>query len=95
MVADLPIGPKKPKSAVLSAEEGAIVVAFRRHTLLPLDDCLYAQRATIPTLTRSSQHRCPRRHGTIRLPEFGGDQEPKKRFESYPIGFFNIDIAEL
>jgi hypothetical protein len=25
---------------VLSTEEEAIIVAFRRHTLLPLDDCL-------------------------------------------------------
>ena len=41
-VADLPTGPKEPKSSVLSADEEAIVVAFRRHTLLPLDDCLYA-----------------------------------------------------
>lgn len=36
---------------MLSIEEEAIVVAFRRHTLLPLDDCLYALQATIPHLT--------------------------------------------
>ena len=47
-VADLPTGPKQPSSTVLSIEEEAIVVAFRRHTLLPLDDCLYALQATIP-----------------------------------------------
>ena len=41
-VADLPTGPKDPKSTVLSVEEEAIIVAFRRHTLLPQDDCLYA-----------------------------------------------------
>jgi hypothetical protein len=29
---------------VLSIEDEAIVVAFRKHTLLPLDDCLYALR---------------------------------------------------
>ena len=34
-------GPKEPRSTVLSLEEQAIVVAFRRYTLLPLDDCLY------------------------------------------------------
>ena len=39
-VADLPTGPRDPKSTVLSVEEEAIIVAFRRHTLLPLDDCL-------------------------------------------------------
>src|SRR5882757_6453284 len=55
---DLPTGPKKPRSTVLSVEEEAVVVAFRRHTLLPLDDCLYALQATIPHLTRSSLHRC-------------------------------------
>jgi transposase-like protein len=41
-VADLPTGPREPKSTVLSIEDEAIIVAFRRHTLLPLDDCLYA-----------------------------------------------------
>jgi hypothetical protein len=34
--------PREAKSTVLSIEEEAIIVAFRRHTLLPLDDCLYA-----------------------------------------------------
>ena len=53
-VSDLPTGPKQPRSTVLSAEEEAVVVAFRRHTLLPLDDCLYALQPTIPHLTRSS-----------------------------------------
>ena len=94
-VADLPTGPQQPASTVLSAEEEAIIVAFRRHTLLPLDDCLYALQATIPHLTRSSLHRCLQRHGISRLPEIEGDKEPKKRFKSYPIGFFHIDIAEV
>ncbi len=51
-VSDTPTGPKNPKSTVLSIEEEAIIVAFRKHTLLPLDDCLYALQATIPNLTR-------------------------------------------
>ena len=41
-VADLPTGPKDAKSTVLTSDEEAMIVAFRRHTLLPLDDCLYA-----------------------------------------------------
>src|SRR3954463_3361224 len=53
-VQDERTGPKEPRSTVLSIEEEAIVVAFRRHPLLPLDDCLYALQATIPHLTRSS-----------------------------------------
>ena len=40
--ADLPTGPRDPRSTSLSIEEEAVVVAFRRHTLLPLDDCRYA-----------------------------------------------------
>jgi hypothetical protein len=39
-VQDERTGPKQPRSTVLSIEEEAIIVAFRRHTLLPLDDCL-------------------------------------------------------
>ena len=56
--ADLKTGPKEPKSTVLTIEEEAIIVAFRRHTLLLLDDCLYALQPTIRHLTRSSLHRC-------------------------------------
>jgi hypothetical protein len=52
-VTDAPMGPKKKRSRVLSMEEEAVVVAFRKHTLLPPDDCLYALQATIPDLTRS------------------------------------------
>ncbi len=36
-VADLLTGPKEPKSTVLTVEEEAIIGAFRKHTLLPLD----------------------------------------------------------
>src|SRR3954462_3681664 len=78
-----------------SREEEAIVVAFRRHTLLSLDDCLYALQPTIPHLTRSSLHRCLQRHGIGRLVDIEGDKPAKKRFKSYPIGFFHIDIAEV
>jgi transposase InsO family protein len=94
-VGDLPTGPKDAKSTVLSIEEEAIIVAFRRHTLLPLDDCLYALQATIPHLSRSSLHRCLARHGISRLPEVTGDKEPRRKFKTYPIGYFHIDIAEV
>jgi transposase InsO family protein len=94
-VADRPTGPKEPKSTVLTIEEEAIIVAFRRHTLLPLDDCLYALQATIPHLTRSSLHRCLQRHGISRLPEVEGDRPERRKFKAYPIGYFHIDIAEV
>src|SRR3954453_11042161 len=94
-VTDRPTGPTAPRSTVLSLEDEAVVVAFRRHTLLPLDDCLYALQATLPHLTRSSLHRCLQRHGISRLPEAEGTKPAKKRFKPYPIGYFHIDIAEV
>ncbi len=106
--ADLPAGPKEPRSTVLSMEEEAIVVAFRRHGLPPLEferqandpgivcreERLYAPRATIPRLTRSSRHRCPRRHVISQLPDVEGDRPARKKFKAYPIGSFHIGIAE-
>ncbi len=94
-LADLPTGPKDAKSTVLSIEDEAIIVAFRRHTLLSLDDCLYALQATIPHLTRSSLHRCLQRHGISRLPNVEGDTPDKRKFKIYPLGYFHIDIAEV
>ena len=93
--ADLPTGPKEPRSTVLSVEDEGVIVAFRKHTLLPLDDCLYALQATIPHLTRSSLHRCLQRHGIGRLPTLEGAKPAEKAFKAYPIGFFHIDIAEI
>ena len=94
-VSDSPMGPKQPKSTVLSSEEEAMIVAFRKHTLLPLDDCLYALQETISELTRSSLHRCLQRHGISRLPDMKEENavKPKKKFKHYPIGFFHIDIC--
>jgi transposase InsO family protein len=94
-LSDAPMGPKQVRSTVLTVEEEAIVIAFRRHTLLPLDDCLYALQSTIPHLTRSSLHRCLQRHGISRLPDVTGDKPAKKKFKAYPIGYFHIDIAEV
>jgi len=35
------------------------------------------------------------RHGISRLPAVTGDQQPKKKFKTYPIGYFHIDLAEV
>lgn len=94
-VEDQKTGPKEPHSTVLSEEEEVMVVAFRRHTLLPLDDCLYALQPSIPHLTRSSLHRCLQRHGISRLPDVEGDKPKRQKFKRYPIGYFHIDIAEV
>lgn len=57
-VDDLTTEPKNPRSNVLSPEDEEAIVAFRKRTLFPLDDCLYALQPSIPYLTRSSLHRC-------------------------------------
>jgi hypothetical protein len=72
-----------------------MVVAFRRHSLLPLDDCLYALQPSIPHLTRSALHRCLQRQGISRVPDVEGDKPGRQKFKLYPIGFFHIDIAEV
>jgi transposase InsO family protein len=94
-VEDARMGPRQPHSTVLTAEQEAIIVAFRQRTLLALDDCLYALQASIPHLTRSSLHRCLQRHGISRLPEIKGDKPAKKKFAKYAIGYFHVDIAEV
>ena len=88
-------GPRAPRSSELTPEEEAIAVAFRRHTLLALDDFLYTLQATIPHLTRSSLHLCFQRHSIARLPEVGGDKPAQRKFKAYPIAYFHIDIAEV
>ena len=82
-VFDQPMGPAEPHSAVLSIEHEAMIVAFRRHSLLPLDDCLSALQPTIPGLTRSSLHRCLQRHGISRLQGMDGGAPAKKKFKAY------------
>ena len=94
-VEDLKTGPREPRSTVLTEDEEATIVAFRRHTLLPLDDCLYALQPTIPHLTRSALHRCLQRHGISQLPHVESDKPKRQKFKRYPIGYFHIDIAEV
>ena len=82
----LPTGPTQARSTGLSVEEEAVIVAFRKDTLLPLDACLYALRPIIPHLTRWSLHRCLKRHGISRLPQVEGEASPKRKFKIYPTG---------
>jgi hypothetical protein len=46
-------------SSNISQAEEAIVVAFRKHTLLPLDDCLSALQPTIPHSDTAAPSRSP------------------------------------
>lgn len=93
--ADLPMGPSRPKSTVLSEIEEAIVVEFRRRTLLPLDDVLGCLRESIPALSRSALHRCLARHGISRLPKSEESEAKRGRFAQTTIGYVHIDTCEL
>ena len=83
-VDDLTTETKNPRSSVLSPEDEAAIVAFRKRTLLPLDDCLYALQPSIPYLTRSSLHRCLQRHGISRMPEVQGDRRCQEALQELP-----------
>ncbi len=92
---DAPMGPRQPHSTVLPLAEEAIVVEFRRRTLLPLDDVLGCLRDTIPNLTRSALHRCLQRHGISRLPASEEKASKRGRFAETAIGYVHIDVCEL
>jgi Integrase core domain len=92
---DAAMGPRDPHSTVLSAAEEAMVVEFRRRTLLPLDDVLGCLRESIPKLTRSALHRCLQRHGISRLPKTEDAASKRGSFADTKIGYVHIDTCEL
>lgn len=83
----------EPRSTALSIEDEAVIVAFRRRTLLPLDGGFYALQPSIPYLTCSGLHRCLQRHGISRLPGAEGDKPDGSKFKRYPIGYLHIGMA--
>src|SRR5690349_271688 len=89
------MGPARPRSSALTEADEAIVVEFRRRTLLPLDDVLGCLRETIPALSRSALHRCLVRHGISRLPQDEEKTSKRKRFAETAIGYVHIDVCEL
>jgi hypothetical protein len=89
------MGPSRPRSSSLTEAEEAIVVEFRRRTLLPLDDVLGCLRESIPNLSRSALHRCLVRHGISRLPQGEEKASKRQRFAEAAIGYVHIDVYEL
>ncbi len=85
-IEDQKTGPKEPRSTVLSEVEEAMVVAFRRNTLPPLNGCLYAPQPSIQHLPHSSLHRCL---------DVACHKPKRQKFKRYPIGNIHIDTAEL
>ena len=58
---------KIPRSSVLTQDDEAIILAYRWRTRLSLNDCLDRLRRLMPKLSRSTLHRCLRRHGFSRI----------------------------
>ncbi|HEX8286972.1 MAG TPA: hypothetical protein VF556_03195 [Pyrinomonadaceae bacterium] len=98
-VEDSPMGPRHPHSTVLTTEEEAVITAFRKHTALPLDDCLRALKTSIPRLTRSALHRCFKRHKINRLSDITGNISVPEKSALNPAqnqtGYFQLDIVEV
>jgi Gas vesicle synthesis protein GvpL/GvpF len=79
---EAPMGPKPCHSTVLTREADALIVACRRHMLLPLADCRYALQAPLPHRTRSALPRCLQRHGISRIPDIAGEQPAPQQFKT-------------
>ena len=92
---DAPMGPKPPRSTVLTVEAAALIGACRKHTVVPLDDGLSALPATRPHVPRSALHRCLHRHGLSRLPALGSEKPAKKQFKASAIGDCQLAIAAV
>ena len=88
------MGPRL-RSTILGEAEEAIVVEFRRRTLLPLDDVLGCLRESIPKLTRSALHRCLVRQGIFRLPKAAGPSATGTRFGETQIGYAHVDSCQF
>jgi hypothetical protein len=89
------MGPRLRRSTVLTPLEEAVVVEFRRRTLLPLDDVLDRLREIIPRLSRSALHHCLKRHDMSRLPQDLERASKRGRFAETEIGYVHIDACEL
>jgi hypothetical protein len=57
------MGPKYPRSKVLTLNDEALVLAYHWRTRLTLDDSLVRLKRLIPKLTRSALYRCLKRNG--------------------------------
>lgn len=94
-VEDRRSGPQHPRPKSLSKLEVAACILFRKTTRLPLDDCLDTLQEWIPHLKRSNLHRLYQSHGISTLPTEETDKPETKTFKDYPIGYFQVDIAQI
>ncbi|MFI4983988.1 MAG: IS481 family transposase [Rickettsiales bacterium] len=94
-IEDERMGTKQLGSTVLSPLEERIIVEFRLHTLSSLDDLHTALQDEIPHLSRSSLHRCLKRHGISVLPTEDKASSSAKRRKEYAIGILHIAAVEV
>jgi hypothetical protein len=64
---DARMGPKNPRSSILTLNGEAIVLAYRWRTRLSLDDSHVRLKRFYPHLSRSALYRCLKRHGLSRI----------------------------
>jgi hypothetical protein len=90
------MGPKNPRSSVLTFKDEAVIVAYHWRTGLSLDDSLARLKRLIPKLTRSALYRCLRRY---RLNRIGWtDARPPPLLKSASLAgshFFEITANEV
>jgi transposase len=64
---DQRMGPKNPRSSLLSHKDEVIILAYRWRTRLALNDCHLSLRGLMPKLSRSTLYRCLKRRGLSRI----------------------------
>jgi len=93
-VGDGRVGRRSLGGSSLTIEAQAMIVALRRQTLLPLDDCLTILQDIIPGISRTSLHRCLKQHGISRLPSHCGKSRGRSTANT-PIGHFHVQVTQL
>jgi hypothetical protein len=61
------MGPKNPRSSLLTLRDEAIILAYRWRTRLALDDAHFRLKRLMPKLSRSTLYRCLKRRGLSRI----------------------------
>jgi hypothetical protein len=66
-ISDERMGPKNPRSSLLTLDDEAIILAYRWRTRLALDDAHLRLKRLMPNLSRSTLYRCLKRRGLSRI----------------------------
>ena len=66
-ISDERMGPKNPRSTLLTLKDETIILAYRWRTRLALDDAHLRLKRLMPNLSRSTLYRCLKRRGLSRI----------------------------